>query len=74
MINFFDRLPVRDRLAERRCGLRQTAQRPKRIVFFDGRRLLHGTATMHRTKQARLFRCRLRLKILTQGVDRASEA
>ena len=63
----FDRLPVRHLLAERRGGLRQTTQRPKRIARFDGRRLLHGTATMHRTKQARLWRCRLRMKRLTEG-------
>ena len=58
---------ARELLAERRGGLRPTAQRPTRIARFHEGRLLRGTATMHRTKQARLWRCRLRLKTLTEG-------
>lgn len=56
-----DRLTARDHLAERRGGL-QPCGKPIRTARFDGHRLLLGHATQHRTRAARLWRLRIRIK------------
>jgi hypothetical protein len=57
----------RARLFERRVHLRQR-QPARRIAMWDPeqRRLLTGHATQHRTRSARMWRLRLRLKQLVQ--------
>lgn len=56
---------IAERLAERRGGVMLHKPPPiRRICFWDAerRRLLLGHDTRHRTWQARLWRCRLRIK------------
>ena len=63
----------RDRLAERRGGLRPTGK-PRRIArqCATTGRLLTGHASQHKTKQARLWRLRLRLRRARLGTDTES--
>lgn len=60
----------RELLKERRAGLRQKDGPSRRIARFDTERrhLLTGFDTQHRTRAARLWRLRLRIKRLVQGV------
>lgn len=61
---------IRERLAERRAGVLLHKQAPvRRICRFDhdSKRLLRGHGSLHQTKPARLWRCRLRIKRLIHG-------
>jgi hypothetical protein len=58
-----DRPTCRDRLAERRAGL-EPLPATKRFARFEPPYLLLGVADQSRTKPARLWRTRLRIKRL----------
>jgi hypothetical protein len=68
-------LKCRERLIER--NVHQPSHRgrvkPRRIAIFDAERgrLLLGHGTQHRTKAARLWRCRLRLKNVHRAQSKA---
>jgi len=64
----FKKVPVAERLAERRGGVMLGPHAPDRSVcYFDGRHLWTGTDTKHRTPGARKWRCRVRIKRLVRG-------
>jgi hypothetical protein len=56
-----DKLTCRVRLCERREARLRVYMKPKRIAMFIDGRLVLGHDTQHRTRSARLWRCRCRL-------------
>jgi hypothetical protein len=66
----FPKDPIRERLAERRWGLRPALRETPRAfcMLIDGK-LMRGTDTLHRTAEARRWRTVLRLRRARKGLQ-----
>jgi hypothetical protein len=62
----YDKLTCRARLCERREARIRFSAKPKRIVIFMDGKVMRGHDTQHRTRSARLWRCRCRLVMARQ--------